>query len=74
MMDPIAFVISVAFVAVAVAFASYGPARRAARVDPSLMLRADGSALEAVIDECSRGRAAPRPTAQVPNEPASRHR
>ena len=41
-MDPIAFVISVAFVAVAVAFASYGPARRAARVDPSLMLRADG--------------------------------
>jgi predicted permease len=41
-MDPIAFVIGVAFVAVAVAFASYGPARRAARVDPSLMLRAEG--------------------------------
>ena len=34
-MDPIAFVLSVAFVAAAVALASYGPARRAARVDPT---------------------------------------
>ena len=40
-MDPIAFVVSVAFVAAAVALASFGPARRAARVDPSKMLRAD---------------------------------
>jgi predicted permease len=40
-MDPIAFALSVAFVAAAVALASYGPARRAARVDPSKMLRAD---------------------------------
>ena len=40
-MDPIAFAVSVAFVATAVALASYGPARRAARVDPSKMLRAD---------------------------------
>jgi predicted permease len=40
--DPGAFAVSVALVVGAVALASYGPARRAARVDPSLMLRADG--------------------------------
>ena len=39
--DPGAFAVSVALVAAAVALASYGPARRAARVDPSSMLRAD---------------------------------
>ena len=39
--DPGAFAVSVALVVGAVALASYGPARRAARVDPSLMLRAD---------------------------------
>jgi len=39
--DPIAFAASVALVAVAVAIASYGPARRAARIDPSAMLRAE---------------------------------
>ena len=42
--DPGAFAVSVALVVGAVALASYGPARRAARVDPSLMLRADGVA------------------------------
>jgi putative ABC transport system permease protein len=36
-----AFAVSVALVVGAVALASYGPARRAARVEPSLMLRAD---------------------------------
>ena len=35
-----AFVIGIALVMVAVVLASYGPARRATRVDPSLMLRA----------------------------------
>ena len=39
--DPGAFAVSVALVVGAVALSSYGPARRAARVDPSLMLRAD---------------------------------
>ena len=39
--DPGAFAVSVALVVGAVALASYGPARRASRVDPSLMLRAD---------------------------------
>ena len=39
--DPGAFAVSVALVVGAVALASYGPARRAARVDPSFMLRAD---------------------------------
>jgi len=41
-LDPGAFALSVALIAGAVALASYGPARRAARVDPSVMLRADG--------------------------------
>jgi ABC-type antimicrobial peptide transport system permease subunit len=41
--DPAAFAVSVAFGASAVALASYGLARRAARVDPSLMLRPKGS-------------------------------
>jgi putative ABC transport system permease protein len=39
--DAGAFAISVALIAGAVAFAAYGPARRAARVDPSSMLRSD---------------------------------
>ena len=39
--DPGAFAVSVALVVGAVALASYGPARRAVRVDPSLMRRAD---------------------------------
>jgi ABC-type lipoprotein release transport system permease subunit len=39
--DPGAFAVSAALVVGAVALASYSPARRAARVDPSLMLRAD---------------------------------
>ncbi len=40
--DAGAFVVSAALTVGAVALASYGPARRAARVDPSSMLRADG--------------------------------
>jgi len=39
--DPGAFAVSVVAVAAAVALASYGPARRAARIDPSTMMRAD---------------------------------
>jgi putative ABC transport system permease protein len=39
--DPWAFAISLALVATAVVLAACGPARRAARVDPSAMLRAD---------------------------------
>jgi hypothetical protein len=39
--DPGAFVVSLVLIAVAMALASYGPARRAARIDPSSMLRAD---------------------------------
>ena len=39
--DPGAFAVSLALVVGAVALASYGPARRTARVDPSRMLRAD---------------------------------
>jgi hypothetical protein len=39
--DPGAFAVSIAVIAAAVAVSSYGPARRATRVDPSLMLRAD---------------------------------
>jgi predicted permease len=39
--DPWAFLISVVLIAAAVAVASYGPARRAVRIDPSSMLRAD---------------------------------
>jgi macrolide transport system ATP-binding/permease protein len=39
--DPGAFAIAVALIAGAVALASYAPARRATRVDPSSMLRAD---------------------------------
>ena len=40
--DPIAFAASLVLIAGAVALASYGPARRAAGIDPSSMLRADG--------------------------------
>ncbi len=40
--DPGAFVVSIALIAAAVALASYGPARRAVRVDPTVMLRSDG--------------------------------
>ncbi len=40
--DPGAFVVSIALTAAAVALASYGPARRAVRVDPTVMLRSDG--------------------------------
>ena len=39
--DPFAFAVSVAVIVAAVALASFGPARRAARLDPSSMLRAD---------------------------------
>lgn len=39
--DPGAFVISLVMISGAVALASYGPARRAVRIDPSSMLRAD---------------------------------
>jgi putative ABC transport system permease protein len=39
--DPVAFAVSAALIAVAVGLASYGPARRATRIDPSSMLRAD---------------------------------
>jgi predicted permease len=39
--DPLAFATSVAMIAAAVAFAAFWPARRAGRVDPSSMLRAD---------------------------------
>jgi putative ABC transport system permease protein len=40
--DPCAFVISSVLIGSAVGLASYGPARRASRIDPSAMLRADG--------------------------------
>jgi len=40
--DPGAFAVSFVLIAAAVALASYGPARRAGRIDPSSMLRADG--------------------------------
>jgi len=40
--DPGAFATGVALVAAAVAMASYGPARRSTRVDPALILKADG--------------------------------
>jgi ABC-type antimicrobial peptide transport system permease subunit len=40
--DPGAFIVSVALIGVAVGVASFGPARRAVRVDPTTMLRADG--------------------------------
>jgi predicted permease len=39
--DPGAFGAGVVLVAAAVAFASYGPARRSTRVDPALMLKSD---------------------------------
>jgi predicted permease len=39
--DPVAFAVSIALIAGAVALASWGPARRAAHVDPASMLRAD---------------------------------
>jgi predicted permease len=40
--DVLAFAVSAGIIAAAVAAASYGPARRAARVDPAVTLRADG--------------------------------
>jgi predicted permease len=40
--DPAAFIAGIVLTIVAVAVASYGPTRRALRIDPSLMLRADG--------------------------------
>jgi ABC-type antimicrobial peptide transport system permease subunit len=40
--DPGAFIVSIVLIAAAVALASYGPARRAVRVDPTVMLRSDG--------------------------------
>jgi predicted permease len=40
-LDPVAFLASFVLICLAVVLASYGPARRAARVDPSSMLRAD---------------------------------
>jgi predicted permease len=39
--DPVAFAASVFLIGIAVALASYGPARKAARVDPSTMLRTE---------------------------------
>jgi predicted permease len=39
--DPFAFAVGVATIAAAVALASFGPARRAARLDPASLLRAD---------------------------------
>jgi predicted permease len=41
-LDPGAFGISLLMIAAAIGIAACGPARRAARVDPSVMLRADG--------------------------------
>ena len=40
--DPGAFAVSVVLIAAAIGVASLGPARRAVRVDPTAMLRADG--------------------------------
>jgi putative ABC transport system permease protein len=40
-LDPASFVASFVLICLAVALASFGPARRAARLDPSSMLRAD---------------------------------
>jgi ABC-type antimicrobial peptide transport system permease subunit len=39
--DPLAFAVSVAMIGAAVALAAFWPARRAGRLDPSAMLRAD---------------------------------
>jgi predicted permease len=39
--DPLAFAVSIAMIAVAVALAAFWPARQAGRLDPSAMLRAD---------------------------------
>ena len=39
--DPVAFATSVVLIIGAVVVAAYGPARKAARIDPSAMLRAD---------------------------------
>jgi ABC-type transport system, involved in lipoprotein release, permease component len=39
--DPLAFAVSAAVIAAAVVLASFGPARRAVRLDPASMLRAD---------------------------------
>jgi ABC-type antimicrobial peptide transport system permease subunit len=40
-LDPGAFAVSILLIAIAVAVASYGPARRAVRIDPTVMLRTD---------------------------------
>ena len=41
-LDPGAFIISLILIVMAIGLASYGPARRAVRIDPTVMLRADG--------------------------------
>jgi hypothetical protein len=40
--DPVALLVSVLLMVLAVGAASLGPSRRAVRVDPTTMLRADG--------------------------------